>query len=152
MWISVLLSRIGRAALEPKQRADIAAMIARALEEIVDECAPPLALAAFWHGGVFDDRVVVHSSSVDLCHIDDWDRLEEFLASASFHGGGLIDATGDDQPTQLEMLLAGKDNVLAAVRETVWSEKAPYARTQPKIGRNQPCPCGSGRKHKRCCG
>ena len=22
----------------------------------------------------------------------------------------------------------------------------------PKIGRNQPCPCGSGRKYKRCCG
>jgi hypothetical protein len=22
----------------------------------------------------------------------------------------------------------------------------------PKVGRNDPCPCGSGRKHKRCCG
>jgi SEC-C motif len=22
----------------------------------------------------------------------------------------------------------------------------------PKIGRNEPCPCGSGKKHKRCCG
>ena len=22
----------------------------------------------------------------------------------------------------------------------------------PKIGRNQPCPCGSGRKYKKCCG
>lgn len=21
-----------------------------------------------------------------------------------------------------------------------------------KIGRNEPCPCGSGRKYKRCCG
>ncbi|MBK5936397.1 hypothetical protein CCR81_06200 [Halorhodospira halophila] len=21
-----------------------------------------------------------------------------------------------------------------------------------KVGRNEPCPCGSGRKHKRCCG
>lgn len=24
-------------------------------------------------------------------------------------------------------------------------------RTQPKIGRNQPCPCGSGKKYKKCC-
>jgi hypothetical protein len=24
--------------------------------------------------------------------------------------------------------------------------------SEPKIGRNQPCPCGSGRKYKRCCG
>ena len=25
-------------------------------------------------------------------------------------------------------------------------------RSQPKIGRNEPCPCGSGKKYKNCCG
>ncbi|HEY3998293.1 MAG TPA: SEC-C metal-binding domain-containing protein [Candidatus Xenobia bacterium] len=25
-------------------------------------------------------------------------------------------------------------------------------RTADRIGRNDPCPCGSGRKHKKCCG
>ena len=25
-------------------------------------------------------------------------------------------------------------------------------RTEPKVGRNVPCPCGSGKKHKKCCG
>lgn len=25
------------------------------------------------------------------------------------------------------------------------------ARTPPKVGRNEPCPCGSGHKFKRCC-
>ena len=25
-------------------------------------------------------------------------------------------------------------------------------RTSPKVGRNDPCPCGSGKKHKNCCG
>ncbi len=25
-------------------------------------------------------------------------------------------------------------------------------RTSPKVGRNDPCPCGSGRKYKKCCG
>ena len=29
---------------------------------------------------------------------------------------------------------------------------APYVREQPKIGRNQPCSCGSGKKYKRCHG
>jgi SEC-C motif-containing protein len=29
---------------------------------------------------------------------------------------------------------------------------APVARATPKIGRNDPCPCGSGKKHKKCCG
>jgi len=27
-----------------------------------------------------------------------------------------------------------------------------YVRTEPKIGRNEPCPCGSGKKFKKCCG
>ena len=26
------------------------------------------------------------------------------------------------------------------------------AKRAAKIGRNQPCPCGSGKKYKRCCG
>ncbi|MEM0953543.1 MAG: preprotein translocase subunit SecA [Pseudomonadota bacterium] len=28
----------------------------------------------------------------------------------------------------------------------------PFVREQPKVGRNEPCPCGSGKKHKQCCG
>lgn len=31
------------------------------------------------------------------------------------------------------------------------SSEAPYVNTQ-KIGRNDPCPCGSGKKYKKCCG
>ena len=31
--------------------------------------------------------------------------------------------------------------------------KEPFSfKTTPKIGRNAPCPCGSGLKYKRCCG
>jgi len=29
---------------------------------------------------------------------------------------------------------------------------APLRREQPKVGRNDPCPCGSGKKFKKCCG
>lgn len=28
----------------------------------------------------------------------------------------------------------------------------PHVRESPKIGRNEPCPCGSGKKFKKCCG
>jgi len=28
----------------------------------------------------------------------------------------------------------------------------PYRRPEPKVGRNDPCPCGSGKKYKKCCG
>ena len=32
------------------------------------------------------------------------------------------------------------------------NEKMPYVRKGAKIGRNDPCPCGSGKKYKNCCG
>ncbi len=28
----------------------------------------------------------------------------------------------------------------------------PKRREEPKVGRNDPCPCGSGKKYKKCCG
>ena len=28
----------------------------------------------------------------------------------------------------------------------------PVKRSLPKVGRNEPCPCGSGKKYKNCCG
>ena len=30
--------------------------------------------------------------------------------------------------------------------------KKPVVRSSPKVGRNDPCPCGSGKKYKKCCG
>ncbi|MCP4115040.1 MAG: preprotein translocase subunit SecA [Desulfobacteraceae bacterium] len=32
------------------------------------------------------------------------------------------------------------------------AQKQPVKRAQEKVGRNDPCPCGSGKKHKKCCG
>jgi hypothetical protein len=32
------------------------------------------------------------------------------------------------------------------------SPSSQIKRTTPKIGRNEPCPCGSGKKYKKCCG
>ena len=31
-------------------------------------------------------------------------------------------------------------------------KKAPVVNKTPKVGRNDPCPCGSGKKYKKCCG
>ena len=30
--------------------------------------------------------------------------------------------------------------------------ETPIVRESPKVGRNDPCPCGSGKKYKKCCG
>lgn len=32
------------------------------------------------------------------------------------------------------------------------SEDKPFVRSERKVGRNEPCPCGSGKKYKQCCG
>ena len=40
----------------------------------------------------------------------------------------------------------------AAAAESQSKVKAKPARTGPKVGRNDPCPCGSGKKYKQCCG
>ncbi len=31
-------------------------------------------------------------------------------------------------------------------------KRQPIVNLTPKIGRNEPCPCGSGKKYKKCCG
>ena len=51
------------------------------------------------------------------------------------------------------------ENELLLDQEDGWDERAggyaevaePY-RAPPKVGRNEPCPCGSGKKYKKCCG
>jgi len=44
------------------------------------------------------------------------------------------------------------DVVSEAAAATEASAKARPVRTGPKVGRNDPCPCGSGKKYKNCCG
>jgi preprotein translocase subunit SecA len=47
------------------------------------------------------------------------------------------------QPKKQKMVFSSGD-----VPET----KKPVKRAQKKVGRNAPCPCGSGKKYKKCCG
>jgi preprotein translocase subunit SecA len=61
-------------------------------------------------------------------------KLEEAVQEAApramryfEHRGEQAEANGDGRPT-------------------------PVRREGRKIGRNEPCPCGSGKKYKRCCG
>jgi len=39
-----------------------------------------------------------------------------------------------------------------AVNSKEESTKKTQVKTEEKIGRNEPCPCGSGKKYKNCCG
>jgi preprotein translocase subunit SecA len=43
-------------------------------------------------------------------------------------------------------------DVVSEAAAAAAQEKAKPVRTGPKVGRNDPCPCGSGKKYKQCCG
>lgn len=61
-----------------------------------------------------------------------------------------LEATFDD----VEDAMAAVTVALVKI-DNYWKPRraaAPARRDGAKVGRNQPCPCGSGRKHKRCCG
>jgi hypothetical protein len=48
-------------------------------------------------------------------------------------------------------LLRRREAQCKLVRETLWESVPKPARAIPQPGRNDPCPCGSGRKFKKCC-
>ena len=49
-------------------------------------------------------------------------------------------------------IAAAADSEGAAVAEAAPQVQSPMLRDQPKVGRNDPCPCGSGKKYKQCHG
>ncbi len=67
-----------------------------------------------------------------------------------------VDAAEQRQPKQQNMQFNHPDSGSALqqedaqVKET--KENAPFVRPQRKVGRNEPCPCGSGKKYKQCHG
>ncbi|MEO0071787.1 MAG: preprotein translocase subunit SecA [candidate division WOR-3 bacterium] len=64
--------------------------------------------------------------------------------------------SGEDRasPRRQPVIRAYKPQVSAGGGENQPSTPtaAPVRRETPKVGRNDPCPCGSGKKYKRCCG
>jgi SEC-C motif len=44
-----------------------------------------------------------------------------------------------------------KEDAKDLAREPLNDASPPYVRAAPKVGRNDPCPCGSGKKYKKCC-
>jgi preprotein translocase subunit SecA len=65
--------------------------------------------------------------------------------TSAFGGGTTTASSGGAQPK-------GSDVVSEAAAAQEAQAKARPVRTGPKVGRNDPCPCGSGKKYKHCCG
>lgn len=66
--------------------------------------------------------------------LQDYNRLEQNIS------GGMYYVRYPDRRRKQEVIFEGG------------YDSGPYVRMQPKVGRNDPCPCGSGKKYKKCCG
>ena len=109
---------------------------------------------------------VAHTVFRATASIDNFDRL--------MHGGGarrqqtihqsvsLLGAANaegmtpfDDNAQSSVAVPAGAAANFDAALDAMGNASAtpqPVRRDEPRVGRNDPCPCGSGKKHKKCCG
>jgi uncharacterized protein len=104
------------------------------------------------HAGFEPGRLWAAGFSVGL-------RMRRALWAPLLSRGGIGMALSDilaldDAPLEpderAEILGALADYVMEIAE--YWSENATRSIRQPKVGRNAPCPCGSGKKWKKCCG
>ena len=105
---------------------------------------------------IFDELMV--NIKTEICHnifrsASSLMAFENFLRNvpqqtlhqaASAFGGGTATGSTSAPPQQKP------SDVVSEAAAAV--EKAKPVRTGPKVGRNDPCPCGSGKKYKHCCG
>ena len=61
-------------------------------------------------------------------------------------------AEAPQAPTNVQYHHADYEEALGQNEEDNNAEKAPFVRAGDKVGRNDPCPCGSGKKYKQCHG
>ena len=85
---------------------------------------------------------------------DDFDIDDDFGILNDFE---IDDDSDDSNILRIPNNFGTPDNFdMPETFDSDWLDKAiakqPYVRPQPKIGRNDPCPCGSGKKYKKCCG
>jgi uncharacterized protein len=86
------------------------------------------------------------------------DFCSGYVRGARMHATWLGDEAATAKLAPFEVL--AKENVEAerellgsyvAGLHAYWQSKRQVVHATPKVGRNDPCPCGSGKKHKKCC-
>jgi preprotein translocase subunit SecA len=103
---------------------------------------------------IFDELMV--NVKTEICHnvfrsASSMMAFENFLRNVpqqTLHQN--TSAFGGNAPAATDK--GASDVVSEAAQAAVSQAKAKPVRTGPKVGRNDPCPCGSGKKYKQCCG
>ncbi len=112
-----------------------------------------------------DDPLMLLRAAQTFRALGELDRAEEaFRDSIRWVGGdvegrreavgGLVRVLSDlGRATDVEAVLRSEQlEQERRRRERAWDWQAPLRRESPKLSRNALCPCGSGKKAKRCCG
>src|SRR5262245_9957583 len=92
-----------------------------------------------WNHLVEDVNVEMRAWFENREYDDEWDEDEDWYEEDEWDE----DDEDDDWDADRQRLSALNGNNFAPI--------APYIAPE-KVGRNDPCPCGSGKKYKRCCG
>jgi preprotein translocase subunit SecA len=83
-------------------------------------------------------------SDINVEEVDEKMRYQSTPQQLEFHHA--------QSATLVSSELSSDDLEIRAEEEQVKQKHIPYVRSDPKIGRNEPCSCGSGRKYKQCHG
>ncbi|MBN2231236.1 MAG: preprotein translocase subunit SecA [Deltaproteobacteria bacterium] len=77
------------------------------------------------------------------------ERFKDDVVAQLFH----VQVTREEEVEQLDRQARREtEMVLTRDRRAEDGRKQPVKKNVAKVGRNDPCPCGSGKKYKRCCG
>ena len=98
---------------------------------------------------LFDELMV--NIKTEMCHnifrsASSMMAFENFLRNLP-----QVASHGDPSQPGAEPPVKGKPSDMVSEASDALS-KPPPKRSGPKVGRNDPCPCGSGKKYKQCCG
>jgi len=104
-------------------------------------------------------------AELDMAESRQWAETTEWtgLDIVETKQGGVDDEFGTvefkatfetDQGTQVhhELSAFGKKDGIWYYVDSALPKGQTIVRAQPKVGRNDPCQCGSGKKYKKCCG
>jgi uncharacterized protein YecA (UPF0149 family) len=132
------LAKIGQ--YHPSVRAECVTHISRQMDRFLE------------HSGIMNGLIV--SSLLELNAVEAASNMEKAFAAGAVEEG----TAGDWEEVQVQLGLKERSEVPreTEILENVWTPPPPIPApvpyvAPPKAGRNDPCPCGSGKKYKKCC-
>ena len=81
-----------------------------------------------------------------------YDMFQDMIARVKEETMGILFRIQIAQPEAMEDLRKPTEQDMVFSHGDEPSKKKPVKRAEKKIGRNASCPCGSGKKYKKCCG